>query len=253
MTTYFCHICNDVHDRWTRISMLGSLCFDNRIFDSPEPCYGCPQCAKNCCAVCAHERNEICVCGGELVPEMMYFYSGENRLPPEIAVHQTFEARMQALEDLRTKRHMIQAEYDSHKYLIDWTAKYQKPGEPMLSGFGTETIEKRAKLYQKGIITWMELYVIVWQDVLPETADDVMCIIDKYVKDFSMLERELERYPNNEDGWINKLEDYRMSRMLWECHVPVVTPEILRDRDRFVVETIRDGLERWKERHPEVE
>lgn len=119
MTVYACLFCEERHGRMTSLSISGCIYFDCELPTNKDGSYGCPQCATNCCALCANELDGECPCGGEFVHGVWYEYNGDGRLPDEITQHTTVEQRLSALEKTRSFRRMIPAEYNNYKRLIE--------------------------------------------------------------------------------------------------------------------------------------
>lgn len=234
MTAYSCPHCRERHGRATSLTGHRCVYYDSDIPTNYDGMYGCPQCAKNCCALCAAELDGICPCGGELVHNVWYRYSGDGCLPPEIVQHKTLESRLAALDRLRSTTRMIQAEYDAFRRLIESSAQLaEKYNVPMPDNPGYLIVRRLTQLNALSPYSAANLVLdyATLGNIVPllELLDDA-CI--------ECINRTVSSYPTDDAGW-RQLE---LKCTTQEDYVPYRSPAENAVRLRTKIELVRAAL-----------
>lgn len=224
MTVYSCYLCEIRHPGSSaNISMGRGIYYENNVRMTDFRCYGCPECAKNCCPECAEAQQGICPCGRELIPNAMFHYSGDGRLPEEISRWPTVEERVKAVEDYRQSHPMIKAEYDHYLRLIKMCDLAREPNGILPESPGLSML--RDTCNQKYGISTGEAYQIISGYAVPSNVDQMLELLDE--RCFEALIDFLNQSPQDtdEEGWRKLIEWFRERADPHSLFVPIRSPE----------------------------
>ncbi len=239
MTAYSCLHCRERHGRATSLNGHRCVYYDSDIPTNYDGMYGCPQCAKNCCALCAAELDGICPCGGELVHNVWYHYNGDGCLPPEIVQHPTLESRLAALDRLRSTTRMIQAEYDAFQRLIEKSARFaEELNVAMPDNPGYFIVQKLARL---DAISPFSAVNLVLEYATPSNTGPMLELLDD--RCIECIERTVTSYPGDDAGW----QELEGNFLTPEGYVPYRPPAENVARLRAKIELVRASLANRKD------
>ncbi len=238
MTAYACILCEERHGRMTSLSISGCIYFDCDIPTNKDGSYGCPQCAINCCALCANELDGICPCGGEFVGGVWYEYNGDGRLPDEITQHTTLAQRLSALDELRSSRRMIRAEHKNYARLIELCDEFalkhdtdvqDNPGYHLLVEFN-----------RTGGLSPIDAWGFIYNYAVPSNVNQMLAQLDD--RCIECIEQSLSSYPIDDDGWQKLEQEYDDPKYHPADIVPHRSASEMVERDRRLATIVRNAL-----------
>lgn len=229
---------------------LGSLPFDQSSenkegsSETTTRIYGCPNCLNYYCWSCVRGMSHaVCACGEPLInSEQPFIVRFDDRLPEEVAIHQTKQERISALDAYRQQHSMIEAEYQHYRSIIFWVSHRNKKRKisPLPPNDAVRAVRRGVKALER---SW-SMIDLIKQCVLPENVDELIKLIEEkpiYLQD---LKEHLSLYPVDAEGWADWEVKYRVPKYHEPYLVPKRTSQELADRDRFEVETLRAGIKR---------
>jgi len=247
MTVYNCYLCEVRHPDWSaNISMGRGVYYEGDVRLTDIGCYGCPQCAKNCCPECAEAQHGICPCGGELVPNAMFRYSGDGRLPEEISQLPTVEERVKRLQEYCESHPIIKAEYDHYLHLIEMCNLAREPDGTLPESPGLVML--RDACNQKyGISPW-EAYSLISTYAVPSNVDRMLELFDERCFESLIEFLSQSSHDTDEEGWSALIERVRQDHDPRSLYVPVRSPEEIVSNIRKTKMMLRAAVERLQSR-----